>query len=49
MSLAAYERDIAAARLHRALTEGVRQAKNGEYRDGDAVLSELRAKHVGKR
>jgi prevent-host-death family protein len=48
MSLAAYERDLAQAKLHKSLIEGVRQAKSGEYRDGDEVLGELRAKYVGK-
>ena len=48
MSLAAYERDIAKSKLREALTEGVRQIKDGEYRDGDTVFSELRAKYAGK-
>jgi prevent-host-death family protein len=48
MSIAAYERDVAEAKLHKALIEGVRQAKASEYRDGEEVFSELRAKHVGK-
>lgn len=48
MSLAAYERDFSKARLHASLMEGVRQARAGEYRDADAVLSELRPKYAGK-
>ena len=48
MSLGVYERDIAKARLRTALAEGVRQVNGGEYRDGDAVFSELRVKYAGK-
>ena len=48
MSLGAYERDIAKARLRTALAEGLRQVNDGEYSDGDTVFSELRAKYAGK-
>jgi len=48
MSLAAYERDLSKVRLRTALIEGMRQARAGEYRDADEVLSELRLKYAGK-
>lgn len=48
MSLAAYERDIAKARLHTALTEGIRQIDAGEYKNADDVLAELKIKYAGK-
>ncbi|MCL2797302.1 MAG: type II toxin-antitoxin system Phd/YefM family antitoxin [Firmicutes bacterium] len=48
MSLAAYERDIAKARLHASLMEGIRQVNACEYRDADELLAELRLKYAGK-
>lgn len=48
MSLAAYERDIAAAKLYRELSDGLRQARDGELLDGDEVLAKLRVKYAGK-
>lgn len=46
MSLEAYERDIAAAKLYESLMEGFNQAKAGRLLDGDEVLADLRAKYV---
>ena len=46
MSIAAYERDMAAAKLHKALMEVIRQMENGEHRDAEEVFAELRAKYV---
>ncbi|MDR3216443.1 MAG: hypothetical protein LBT55_03400 [Clostridiaceae bacterium] len=48
MRITAYESDVAAAKLHNELIEGVRQAKERGCRDGEEVFSELRAKHVEK-
>ena len=46
MSLTAYEKTMAEIRLNEKLTEGLRQAKNGEYRSFAEVVAELDAKYV---
>ena len=48
MSISAYERDLAKAKLHASLMEGIRQANAGEHRNADEVLAELKAKYAGK-
>ncbi|MDR3262692.1 MAG: hypothetical protein LBT30_00075 [Clostridiales bacterium] len=40
--------DASVAKLHKALAEEIRQAKDGGYRDDNEVLSEVRAKYVGE-
>ena len=45
MSLATYEKTLGETRLHQKLTEGLRQIKNGQSRDFDEVVMELKAKY----
>ena len=46
MSMAAYERQLAAVDMYKKIMEGKAQADNGELLDGVSTMAKLRQKYV---